>query len=552
MSAIEVMTSHRKLMWPGRYLGEDQSSIAHFDTIEQWVRECRIEHPTCCRTASGRVEIDPTDVDLPTRCIEITKKHIKLKERESHTVGWRGKYIALSHRWTDDTEDSKTTTQNVKDRKQGLRLNNLPKVFEDAIEVARRLSIPYLWVDSLCIIQSGDNGDDWKREARKMASYYQQAYVLLAGTAASKDDGLFIPRFHNHPTNVAYRDKAGVRRGYLYVSSGEVSATAEYHNGVRNAELMERGWIFQVWVLSRRLLWYTLFGVFFECQTLLPRNTDQESIYTDVTESGFDVALTMNIRTKFNSSNAKPVQLWYQIIEVYSKLKLKYPQKDRILAMQGVATEFRDMVMENQRKATPDTVVQDANSPPLYVAGLWLHDIHYGLLWQQKSVAPASKKLSSLPSWSWASRLSEVFWPSFPDPARPPTNACLLIGVVIEGISYPIETNSNALLEIAHLCDVDRASAGLLVSGRLQPVMIRDFLKTAQVLDRMSKSTGDVDTSHLPARETCRAVYSLSSTDFVSGWGSFEDEDIQARLDTLPDAGTRGCAGSVRTTLIMH
>jgi hypothetical protein len=466
-------------------------------------------------------------------------------------VGWRGKYIALSHRWTDDTEDSKTTTQNVQDRKQGLRLNNLPKVFEDAIEVARRLSIPYLWVDSLCIIQSGDNGDDWKREARKMASYYQQAYVVLAGTAASKDDGLFIPRFHNHPKHVAqlpYRDKAGVQRGYLYVYSRENSATAEYHNGVRNAELLERGWVFQEWVLSRRLIWYTPFGVFFECQTLLPRNTDQESIYADVTESDSDVALTMNIRTKFNASNAKPVQLWYQIIEAYSKLKLKYPQKDRILAMQGVATEFRDMVLESQRKATPDTGVQDANSSPLYVAGLWLHDIHYGLLWQQKSVAPASEKLSSLPSWSWASRLSEVFWPSFPEHGGPPINACRLIGVVIEGTSYPIETNSNALLEIAHLCDVDRASAGLLVSGRLQPVMIRDFLKTTQVLDRMSKSTGDVDTSHLQARETWRAVYSLPSTGFVSGWGSFEDEDIQTRLEALPDASAIVMALNVSST----
>ena len=525
----------------GRYLGEDQTSTAHFEAIEEWIRECSLNHTSCCRTASGRVMIDSTDVELPTRCIEITKKNIILRE----TTGWRGKYIALTHRWTDATEDTKTTTQNIEDRKQGRSLNGLPKVFEDAIEVARRLSVKYLWIDSLCIIQTGDNQSDWGKESRKMASYYQQAHLVLAGTAATKDDGLFIPRFHNNPRRVArlpYRDKAGARRGYFYIYTRDDTAAIEYRRGVANSELFERGWIFQEWVLSRRLVWYTAFGVFFECQTSWPRNTDQEVIGIDVYDSDPEVALGLSVRTKFNDSNKRPRAMWYQVIEAYSRLKLKYAT-DRIPAIQGVATEFRDMQMESQRNGSagngsagssvslPNSLSLNSSSL-LYVSGLWLQDIHYGLLWEQKSLETGSKRVASLPSWSWASRLAEVFWRSFPKHSGILGSACRVVGVVIEGVSYPVDVSCDADPQIIHLCDVDRASAAVLVSGRLQRVRIRGQFGSTEMLDRMSEFSGDVDGRHREARAGWRAVYRLASPDFVAGWCSIEDEEFQKRSDS--------------------
>jgi len=43
----------------------------------------------------------------------------------------------------------------------------LPQTLRDTIIVARRLGINYLWVDTFCIIQDGDNKQDWKAEAPK-------------------------------------------------------------------------------------------------------------------------------------------------------------------------------------------------------------------------------------------------------------------------------------------------------------------------------------------------------------------------------------------------
>jgi hypothetical protein len=47
----------------------------------------------------------------------------------------------------------------------GFQLATLPITFQDAIEVARAVGIPYIWIDSLFIIQIRDDGEDPKKEA---------------------------------------------------------------------------------------------------------------------------------------------------------------------------------------------------------------------------------------------------------------------------------------------------------------------------------------------------------------------------------------------------
>jgi hypothetical protein len=48
----------------------------------------------------------------------------------------------------------------------------------------------------------------------------------------------------------------------------------------------------------------------------------------------------------------------------------------------------------------------------VYVAGLWLRDIHHGLLWEEHhTAAPCTSKAEEAPSWSWASLITLVRWP---------------------------------------------------------------------------------------------------------------------------------------------
>ena len=84
----------------------------------------------------------------------------------------------------------------------GIPYDAQPQLFKDAIEFTRKLSIRYLWIDSLCIIQSGGgtdseeenrlSGEDWKKESAKMCSVYANSYLTLAAASASScHDSLF-------------------------------------------------------------------------------------------------------------------------------------------------------------------------------------------------------------------------------------------------------------------------------------------------------------------------------------------------------------------------
>ncbi|KAF5641742.1 het domain protein [Fusarium tjaetaba] len=68
--------------------------------------------------------------------------------------------------------------------------NDLPQTFQDALKVARALEIPFIWIDSLCIVQ--DSPEDWKHEASLMAQVYANAYVTIFADAAPDSTSGFL------------------------------------------------------------------------------------------------------------------------------------------------------------------------------------------------------------------------------------------------------------------------------------------------------------------------------------------------------------------------
>jgi hypothetical protein len=83
------------------------------------------------------------------------------------------RYIALSHRWTEQTEKVCTTTSTIDQFKIGIRFDILPDQFQEAIRITRAIGIQYIWIDSLCIIQKEPDLADWNIESTKMADVYQ-------------------------------------------------------------------------------------------------------------------------------------------------------------------------------------------------------------------------------------------------------------------------------------------------------------------------------------------------------------------------------------------
>ncbi|KAF4633597.1 hypothetical protein G7Y89_g4522 [Cudoniella acicularis] len=123
----------------GRYRGDDVLSDDYATFIEACLSKCLECHIKCNRTLSGLLPIDARVAPLPTR--------------------WS--YTALSHRWALETKLCCTTTNNDAARQfESLWLERLPAIFRDILNLARRLKVQYVWIDTLCIIQHGDNGDD--------------------------------------------------------------------------------------------------------------------------------------------------------------------------------------------------------------------------------------------------------------------------------------------------------------------------------------------------------------------------------------------------------
>jgi hypothetical protein len=188
--------------------------------------------------------------------------------RIHETKGELGRYVALSHRWGQGDEAFSTTASNIESRRQGIDFGQLPRTFQDAVYVVRMLGIQFLWIDSLCIIQSegkDDNEDDWKRESRRMETTFALAYCTLAATSAkSSRDGIFGNRSFS-PQSVMLCDKSINPPVSVYI--GE--KTEKFDHDVDKAELNQRGWVFQERILSRRTLHFTTTQIYWECGSVI-------------------------------------------------------------------------------------------------------------------------------------------------------------------------------------------------------------------------------------------------------------------------------------------
>lgn len=87
--------------------------------------------------------------------------------------------MTLSHRWGLNSVFT-LTAGNQNALMDSVSLNLLLKTFVEAIEVTRKLGVRYLWIDSLCILQSGERSkEDWEKESAQMREVYNHATAIL-------------------------------------------------------------------------------------------------------------------------------------------------------------------------------------------------------------------------------------------------------------------------------------------------------------------------------------------------------------------------------------
>lgn len=119
-----------------------------------WVEECRTKH-------SKRKWGDwmPERAFTPTRLIEVGPSKSACKSTYGRLISGCdaiGEYVTFSHCWGSQPV-CQTTKQSISDFGTEIPWDCLSKTFQDAIEITQALGIPYLWIDSLCIVQD----DPW-------------------------------------------------------------------------------------------------------------------------------------------------------------------------------------------------------------------------------------------------------------------------------------------------------------------------------------------------------------------------------------------------------
>lgn len=414
---LDFFTSDRdsdhKLLF-GQYPAEDSTSAAALLTMRNWFNTCEEKHEACRKRKSSV---------LPTRVIDVRKFETLGTVRLVLGIDNRGGYTALSHRWCQGEPPAWITTVENEElrRNRDFEANILPKTIQDAIKVTAWLGIPFLWVDSLCIIQKCEA--EWRIESGKMIDVFGKASLTLFTEEAVDDDYSFLgPRqttedFQQRKgCSLSLNDGSGskievqaLQRYSRYRRGNPAKATDLFASDVIHSHLSNRGWIFQEQVISPRRLHFGHHQMFWVCETVY-----QAEDGTDIKQSAPDwmhflynsrarappPGIPRDARAEIDVANHR---IWARLAENYSRRGLTIPT-DKFAAIGALAKHFGNTIQ----------------SP--YIAGCWTHFFRLCLIWVARPTCPPNEEnkkksrensaaLSTIPSWSWLAADGAIEYP---------------------------------------------------------------------------------------------------------------------------------------------
>jgi hypothetical protein len=335
------------------------------------------------------------------------------------SAGRHGPYITLSHVW-GCIQILTTTVATFQERSNEIAMESLPKTFQNVVSIARQLSIRYVWIDSLCIIQ--DSASDWSAESAKMGEYYMNSRFTIAAVSApddsagcfSKRDMLKVtpcPMSIRLPKSDSCVGWAGLTHGFFRLTFGD--DPSDKTDGFQRPPLWQRAWVVQERLLSTRMLQFSNVQMSWRCRTeeaservpegssryingskedgiLRPVLLGLKEIIPYSKEANDDNRAGKRSVTKVANGPATEsndlYDAWYDLVMLYGKCDLTI-SADIFPAISGIVKSIS--------RASGDE----------YVAGLWKGDMHRGLLWTAPDSTSSRRDLRRYraPSWSWAS-----------------------------------------------------------------------------------------------------------------------------------------------------
>jgi len=342
------------------------------ELVQEWLSTCVSQHELCRKPFHGKGDIIEQSVDhIPPRRLIQTFEFcwgVKLPKRRLVEDAFllRAPYVALSHCWgSTDKRPLCTTRDNFAMHRRHMAWHQFPQTFQDAIQLCMEISIQYLWIDSLCIIQ--DDEDDWRLESANMANIYERAlFTIAASSAVNSTEGLFKVRKSLNLVEIPYNDPEGERTDpvlfFIEPDLGKCLSTSP---------LNQRAWVMQEYFLSRRTVHLTTQGIIWSC-----KNGKRPH--------------TRHMTSEFGSSWEEVFEdEWSRLVQSYTRRELTY-KSDKLVAIEGLATRFQSRGEESG-----------------YRQGLFERHMPHDLLWYGEGRLLRDVG-NGIPSWSWASTTGPI------------------------------------------------------------------------------------------------------------------------------------------------
>ena len=354
-------------------------STDSMDHISRWLGRCLLQHADCNAYNKSEQWYPTRLLDLNIDCNTI--KLVISKE----ALDLHGPYATLSHCW-GETVPLRLTIKSLAAFQTGIPWSSIPSTFRHAVEVTRRLGVRYLWIDSLCIIQDGDNLNDWTHESRLMCEVYSNCLFNLSALVGKDSyEGLFATRMPHHVQPHFFREKT---------SEDDRSTENTYRlfdlnawvDQIEMSHLSTRAWYVQERLLSPRIIYFGSQQVLWECRESRAMESSPEG-------GAFWATYSKTVDPLLEAEGGKDA--WEVVVPIYSRALLTRPE-DKAMAIYGLANLVEERTGDQ------------------YFAGLWIKDLVKQLLWRVSLDATpngrplARPKTHRAPTFSWLSVDSAV------------------------------------------------------------------------------------------------------------------------------------------------
>lgn len=365
-----------------------------------WLRRCREEHghPEPIFAIDEIITIRLIDVDRMC-LVEFARPASELPE-----------YAALSYVWGDAEQRVVLKKESLADflvEDSEYLTRPLNHTIADAINLASRIGLVYIWIDALCIIQ--DSPEDKAVQIPQMHQIFSRAELtIVAAYGSNADAGLpgvapesrgrnyFQMELPEITVLIRSAAKIFVAKDSLGIALGE--------NYLLQSEYLNRAWTFQEGLLSKRVLVFTKDQVYFECD----RCTWSEESHWESSEIDFKGWRAIKYPTPFD--------IWLDALD-----RRAYNPED--VAKDTTPRNSYGVLLKNytQRDLRYDEDILDAFSGMLAMVKVWEKtDVFFGLrtrlfgndlLFNMMSTSPlrfteegANRHASTkFPTWSWTS-----------------------------------------------------------------------------------------------------------------------------------------------------